>query len=157
MMAERKASNRAKRAAVGCGLTSVEEVIGVDSGVIEAQYEIEEEKSGEKEEEEEEPSSRAKAVKSPKKEVKKEGWKPDANIIEIQKLKGKLMKLGVWEKDADYREWLKENFEVESSKELSPEEKKEAIEKMKYMIKSVEETEKIEREIERKAEQKSMF
>lgn len=33
MMAERKASNRAKRAAVGCGLTSVEEVIGKDSVV----------------------------------------------------------------------------------------------------------------------------
>jgi len=42
MMAERKASNRAKRAAVGCGLTSVEEVIGVDSAAVDAQYEIEE-------------------------------------------------------------------------------------------------------------------
>ena len=44
MMAERKASNRTKRAAVGCGLTSVEEVIGIDSGAIDAQYEVEEDK-----------------------------------------------------------------------------------------------------------------
>jgi len=40
MMAERKASNRAKRAAVGCGLTSVEEVIGIDSAAVDAEYEV---------------------------------------------------------------------------------------------------------------------
>lgn len=34
MIAERKASNRAKRAATSCGLTSVEEVLGTDSEVI---------------------------------------------------------------------------------------------------------------------------
>lgn len=34
MMAERKASNRAKRAATSCGLTSIEEVSGTDSEVI---------------------------------------------------------------------------------------------------------------------------
>jgi len=47
MMAERKASNRAKRAAVGCGLTSVEEVIGIDSAAVDAEYEVREEEKKE--------------------------------------------------------------------------------------------------------------
>jgi len=49
MMAERKASNRAKRAAVGCGLTSVEEVIGIDSAAVDVEYEVEKEGSPQKE------------------------------------------------------------------------------------------------------------
>ena len=48
MMAERKSSNRAKRAAVGCGLTSVEEVMGVDSGAVDTQFKLLEEEKEEK-------------------------------------------------------------------------------------------------------------
>lgn len=43
MMAERKSSNRMKRAATDTGLTSVEEVIGVDSGAIDMEFEPEKE------------------------------------------------------------------------------------------------------------------
>ena len=52
MMAERKSSNRTKRAAVGCGLTSVEEVIGVDSGAVDVPYEVGKEEKKEKKQEE---------------------------------------------------------------------------------------------------------
>lgn len=43
MMAERKASNRTKRAATDTGLTSVEEVAGIDSAAIDVEFEAQKE------------------------------------------------------------------------------------------------------------------
>jgi len=76
MMAERKASNRAKRAAVGVGLTSVEEVIGKDSqtvDVIPEDAELVEEKSKEKKKKKTDlsPEQVKKAVKKVVKEKEK--------------------------------------------------------------------------------------
>ena len=109
------------------------------------------------------PEKKEKSSSPPPPETRKEGWRPDANIIEIQKLKAELVKLGVWETDKDYRKWLSENFENEkrepitSSKNLSDKQRKEAIDMMKKMIESVRKTEKIEKNISEKAEQKIMF
>lgn len=73
MMAERKASNRAKRAAVGCGLTSVEEVIGKDS-VVDVGFEEAKEPT---KKEDIPPEKIKKAVKKVKEErEKKEAPKP---------------------------------------------------------------------------------
>lgn len=60
MMAERKASNRTKRAATDTGLTSVEEMVGIDSGVIDVDFEKHKE------------GSRKEKITSKKTEVKKQ-------------------------------------------------------------------------------------
>jgi len=89
--------------------------------------------------------------KEEKKTVKKAEattkWKPDANIIEIQKLKSSLIKLGYWTGDAGYRQWLRNTFGVESSKELSDEQKTKAIEILRNIKEHKEAIEKEQREL----------
>jgi len=107
-----------------------------------------------------------KKLEPPKKERKpvekakpKAEWKPDANIIEIQKLKSSLIKLGHWTGDAGYRLWLRDTFGVESSKELTDEQKAKAIEILKRIKEDREAIEKeFKKEIEEmEREQKELF